>query len=112
MNTVPKQEIANAFRNCRRYLRREEDVGLKESSRTSWICSALQISADKGWSTREGVAAAVDIIEERLGDHAFVTTWLHENVPEFKKLVGDPRERQAQAYRHRWVEAMAEEFSK
>jgi len=109
MNKELKSEIANAFRNCKRFLKSPEDL---VGGHTPWICISLQKAELKGWVTVEGARAAEKIIKERIEGYVFVSDWLRANVPEARTIPKAQWPEVVQAYRHRWVDALIKEFSK
>lgn len=106
-----RKRIRAAFVEAKKWLRTGQETR-NDEEKTDYICVALNECEDvlaQGW--------AKSIIDERLGFQAAgAGSWLLMNVPDARHY----REthsyyewfRQVQAYRHRWVDALIEEFSK
>jgi len=105
MAKVTNKEIAEAFRAARSYI---------EGSKESYICLALTAARHAGQITIPQSLAARAIIENRLGDRSYVTTWLFDKVPGFRdwyeKSLVIERIKELRLYRLRWLDALIEEF--
>lgn len=79
--------------------------------RTNFICWALDHAIYDGLTTGISGAKAKKIIETRLGNCSSVTEWLAKNVVPEHALRGNISAVEIQQYRHRWLDALIEEFS-
>jgi hypothetical protein len=74
-----------------------------------YICTAISTASECGYSDAAGARLARAMIEERIAPLYTIESWLSINVPDaydarYKNVV--------QQYRHRWLDALIEEFSK
>lgn len=93
-----RKQIAAALRQAKKKL-----PWSKEPNARYNICYAL--------SNSHGANLARGIIEDRLGDLSYVTSWLW-HAGYLPAAYEDWDWTEIQAYRHRWVDALIEEFSK
>lgn len=75
-----------------------------------FICLALERT------DAPGKYLAGNLIMSRLGEHHTVSAWLHANVINARRALNrrgyEARTELIQEYRHRWLDALIEEFSK
>lgn len=91
-----RKQIASALRGAKKRLRSGA-----ETNKTPFICWALPCSK-AGYNTRREIM-------RRLGGAATVKGWLQNNYHIYSGQYISREE--IQAYRHRWVDALIEEFS-
>lgn len=101
------QSIVAAFRAAKRHL--SETYYYIDGCQH--ICRALDTARDRGEASQNGVADAQQVIWERLTPaHYTLEDWLDAHIGE-EAVEGAPFD-SVQQYRHRWVDALIEEFSK
>lgn len=114
---IERDQIAEAFSICKRYLAPSyEGRGGKEI----FICFALGMVSHRDSDFQNATELAGEVIRHRLGCFSNVDTWLNHELrypPELRTRTNDDvwtRQRcdLIQAYRHRWVDALIEEFIK
>lgn len=85
----------------------------QRDTRVTHICFAIAFPGEKRTA---GQRMAQNMIMSRLRQWSSVGSWLVHKVPGFDEWVEHASERQyydnLQAYRHRWLDALIEEFSK
>ena len=109
--SVTRAQIAKAFKAARRHLA----ISWVQDGRTAYICLAIVEAREMNEISRSAADAAMKVIGNRLGhNQATVGLWLVANVPESHHILkGDWKNNTIiQAYRHRWLDALIEEFSK
>jgi hypothetical protein len=99
------KELVKAFTEARKLI---------ANKRLSAICFALDNASDNRNITRQVCEDAVNIISERLGDSAFVGSWLRDNVPglteHYLYYTRDGLSAQRE-YRLRWLDSLIADFS-
>lgn len=75
------------------------------SDKSEYICFAVDIAMGHS-PGRGGTYSAKEVIMDRLGGYATVNGWLCKNISGFEYATMDD----IQAYRHRWLDALIEEF--
>ena len=84
----------------------------RDPDKLSYICDSISSAYYEGHITHKAKIAAVKTIMSRLCPHVSVGQWLEHNVG-YRIKFGrehDTYNKQVQAYRHRWVDALIEEF--
>lgn len=107
MNCPTNAEIAEAFRAAKKRLARERNEW-RMGQKYEFICHALRHSTPAG-------NQATKIVNARLDSCGTVTSWVITYAPGAKELANtDPVkfDNEVQAFRHRWLDALIEEFSK
>ena len=103
-----RKEIAEIFRQAKKVLAKDRyDCGYRVDGRTlceEYICHAIE-RVGKFSDYRD---PALAVIQARLGDVISLETWVIRNVPGVEYPVNKD---EMQAYRHRWLDALIEEFS-
>ena len=104
--TATNAQIVEAFRNAKPMLSSSyHTTGLR------YICWAIEDGNRIGGNITLGGFAAKAVINNRLGDSVMVHEWLAKHVPGAKAvIIKDKTGVVMQAYRHRWVDALIEEF--
>lgn len=108
--TVQNKEIAEVFRKAKIILAKNRAECLARGFDNKliyqeYICHSILESC--GPSVPR--VAALNVIKSRLGGYYSLETWVLRNIPN----VGYPVNKDdMQAYRHRWLDALIEEFSK
>lgn len=104
---VSRKQIHKALIKAKKHLARNnnECYWFVTSQRESYICYAIKYYIPN----EEVVDATRDIIERRLAPCGSVPQWLERvaKVPEHLLTTDN-----VQAYRHRWLDSLIEEFSK
>ena len=102
-----RKQIAAAFKAAKRHLQGPCRRG-EELTKTHMICYALNQSERRGQASRKTIDAAKRVIMRRLSPCFSCGTWLQntQGVPARHLTFNN-----LQAYRHRWLDALIEEFS-
>lgn len=81
---------------------------------TKYICIALDVVVDRRKALPRTVCALQNEIHRRLDNEITVEDWLFENagVNLYWSEHSMTGRREVQAYRHRWLDALIEEYSK
>lgn len=96
-----RERIASAFRAAKPFL------SLKATTKgVPYICWALEDAKDANKISRYDEWAAKDVVMGRIHPYVTVDEWLTD------ELNVTPTDNQLQEYRHRWLDALIEEFSK
>jgi len=107
MNKKSRLAIANAFRLAKQRLaRNSEELFAPGASR--YICYALA-DVTLPWGVLNN---ASNVVCDRIRPYAFLEDWLNAKIPDYDCLEYEERRDNVQAYRHRWLDALIEEFSK
>lgn len=79
---------------------------------STFICTALAKASKWNLITQKEYEDLVNEIDKRLHPHCTVVTWLREEkfTSEFWALPTDVKRQQIQAYRHRWLKHLCEEY--
>lgn len=99
--------VGEAFKAAKKYLYSGKgDMGPKHRNH---ICYSLVLAQNYNMNLADAAFTAMDIVSSRLGKSSTVTSWLNK-----QKEVNpdDMTTKNIQAYRHRWLDALIEEFSK
>ena len=114
--------LYETFKAAKQYLITEDLKNLTDNfeDKNSFICHAIRRAWDYGNISFEDMSAAITLIEARLGKSSdgctnTVVTFLEEaghltEMPEFTSEDFLFKRRQLQLYRHRWLDALIEEF--
>ena len=110
MSRPSNKKIAAILRETKKFLSKE--LGEYSLNKSRWICYAMDKTMfecnDIDWICE-------NIIMARLGNAAFIEGWLRRHVAAARVLDEEnPSQfaKQCQDYRHRWLDALIEEFSK
>lgn len=116
MNKKQKAGIVRALKAGKLFLHR---AGVRGTTDT-FICNAIDAAVKPALITQEEADAAIRLINNRLGNkgvkdlglHLTVECWLML-IPEVRRYLERTPNRfnEIQEYRHRWVDALIEEFS-
>jgi len=115
MNKRDRLAVADAFRRAKDFLLAA--AGFPNPGQSRYICCALDLSLPLH-HTREmrlGNDMAESVIGRRIIGCAFLDSWVIANIPgarEFSKTDYPAFQHEMQAFRHRWLDALIEEFSK
>ena len=106
--TIDRQEIAEIFRQAKKVLaKNRSDCDYRfngGSPHEEFICHAIERVGRYSYYRDPALA----VIQSRLGDVLSLESWVIRNVPS----AGYPVDKdEMQAYRHRWLDALIEEFS-
>jgi hypothetical protein len=101
---VTNKQIAKVFRDAIAHLAMSNEECCTETKHR-WICVAIFNAAP----TEKISDAAVNIISNRIENHAFVTGWLRLQAGIDRDLLTTEN---VQAYRKRWLESLAAEFER
>lgn len=120
MKKSKRQEIAKAFKRAKALLANENEIEFGQvtvKGKHRWICYAIDWSTptDHTSAERDAHEEAEYIVSTRLGQKAYLDGWVIENcrAAEELELSNRPQfQREMQAFRHRWLDALIEEFSK
>jgi hypothetical protein len=97
------RKTSEAFRVAKNYLNKGNQ------DKTDYICAAIGDAEDDKLVTIKAANHARWVIGSRLRDNATVTSWLKEQgfIPRYQNSYNN---KQVQAYRHRWLDALIKEF--
>lgn len=109
MTPAERTNIAEAFKEAKLHLAKDA-CELTNHTYAKYICTALYFSQHPAYDE------ALAIINSRMNHrHSSVVSWLRYHVPtlrhSLKGLSADEVTTQYQLYRHRWLDALVEEFS-
>lgn len=115
MTTYTKKErkiICSVLKRAKAFVKTSEDIRNPTAGKIRAICFAIDLIPGL---ERNHNYLVTDMIADRLEPATFVEEWLSKNVPAYKKRhdsfdVTLPED--VQDYRHRWLDALIEEFSK
>ena len=100
-----RKQIAAAFKAAKRHLQGPIQQG--EPTKTLMICYAIAACERRGQVSHKTALQARRIIMKRLAPNGSCYTWLrNQGVPEMHLTSNN-----LQAYRHRWLDALIEEWS-
>ena len=106
--TIDRKEIAEIFRQAKKVLaKNRSDCDHRFNGRMpheEYICHAIE----RVGRYSEYRDPALAVIQARLGDVISLETWVMRNIPGATYPVDKD---EMQAYRHRWLDALIEEFS-
>lgn len=105
-----RERIHRALVLAKAHLSKTYSIGSKEQ----FICFALYKTVGFGRSTYGDYLLAKEMVMERLGHFNCVEDWLRTEGVGFKSYYAAKEKDQdvVQKYRHRWLDALIEEFSK
>lgn len=106
--------IAEAFKRAKELVIAE--LGFIKPGQTRYICYALSYSTPKNASREvcDAHNAAESIVGKRIFPSAYLDDWVIDNVPGTIHFAEDRYaefQREMQAFRHRWLDALIKEFS-
>ena len=105
MNISDRKSIRKALKTAKPFL----SPAFLCSNKRQFICHALEDAVGRGITYRE-MALAKRMIMNRLGEHYCIESFLEATIG---KVSYEARNRDdVQKYRHRWLDALAKEFSK
>jgi len=103
-----RKEIAAVFRAAKKYLWNGRAYGPNPGNWV-YICFAIDDTRRQGGKSGQAADNATSVIQDRLTPRGCVDSWLaHEAKVDVSLL----HPANVQAYRHRWLNALIEEFSK
>lgn len=108
MKQSERIEIANVFRDAKsRLAKNAAECRPSNLTYEEYICWAIALL--QGNHLPHAKSAAKKVISDRLGEDYSLETWVISNIPGMYFPVD---KNELQAYRHRWLDALIEEFSR
>lgn len=105
--TIERKEIAEIFRQAKKVLAKDlSDLSYRVNGRTQYEEYIYHAIEKVGGFARY---PALAVIQARLGNVYSLETWVIRNIPGMYFPVD---KNELQAYRHRWLDALIEEFSR